>query len=329
LGLSVNINKIGKPISFTTVDGETVEGWLYGVLPRGFPISLDPGGKEIRLIPEDWRGCRALDGPPATFSPPKDAEEKLRDADHFIRPIVEYALKDMNLRPIQNAANRAKDLMAQIRQAERRFGPVDDPGAEPARYMAAKTDQVVEIHTEVYDELERVRFSIAVQEAAERLHAIPGKYLLPAADAPLDAPSLRDTESVLDDVSRWQQNGWTEDRHRRAIDRAFRRRAEVLIAAAISKRPTPKREDKKEDEKSVGAAMRYVAAGVRILGGTALVAANIGISLTAGLASTILTIGATAVQTYVGAVTSIGTGLFAAADGFEKIGGIQKDKAIA
>ena len=48
--------RVGDPVSITFEDGETVEGWLYGELPQGHLISLDPVGKEIRFIPKIWQG---------------------------------------------------------------------------------------------------------------------------------------------------------------------------------------------------------------------------------------------------------------------------------
>jgi hypothetical protein len=321
-------NWIGYPVSVTFEDGETVKGWVYGELPQGYLISLDPDGKEIRLITREWRVAESWDAPPANFAPPEEAREKLDAANDLVGPRMGDALRRLNFTVLQNAIARAESLSRKIIRAEESLAAEDtrwlrerDIAIEYALYAAARTDRVVELHVEVYDELERVEIPAAVEAAAELLQGIPGEHLLPVADA----ASRREAYSLLADLRRWQQTGWTRHRHRQAIEMASQQHGELFNVMHRREDSEP-HDEERQKRKCVGGAMRYFGAGLRILTGTGLAAANLGLGLTAGLASTLLTIGATAVPNYVGVVTSVGTGLLQVAEGLEKVGGIQKDE---
>jgi hypothetical protein len=187
------------------------------------------------------------------------------------------------------------------------------------------------VHKRVIDELDRVQVTEIVEQAAERLPRIPAKYLLPL----VDADNRRHTQALADDLHQWRETGWSNQRHRHAMTSISRRGETILFEAIMSsKYREPKKEGSEESRafspaQEPGATMRYFGASLRILGGTALVATDLSLGLTAGLWSTILTVGATSVPTYVGVTGSVGTGLFQVADAMEKIGGIQKETVAA
>ena len=95
-------------------------------------------------------------------------------------------------------------------------------------------------------------------------------------------------------------------------------RTRLIVEAAKERNQESEAKLEKPDDSTPFS--RWFGPSLRVLAGTGLATANAAVGVTAGLTATIATIGATAVQTYVGVATSIYTGLAQVADGPEKIG---------
>src|SRR5262249_35242916 len=313
----MRLSEVGEPIEITFRTGETVKGWLYGELPEGFLISMDQKGSDVRLFAKDWSSRGPGKAAKADYSPPEDSAEKLDAVEEFIGPRMEVALRRLDFRPVQYAVIRERELSHEIHGAMRslldaRLFDSDAPAFQLLQFTAARTDEVLGIHQDVMGELERAGVTDIVEETRERLPDIPARYLLPMADA----NSREDMERLSDDLGQWRERGWTATHHKDAMTRSFRARETLLFNLMRKPYQTDETADKAKERRKTrrdetpslaGSGMRYLSASLRILAGTGFAAANLGVGLTAGLASTILTIGATAVPTYVGVITSVGT----------------------
>jgi len=257
--------EIGAPITAQFPGGEKVDGWYYGELPLGTLISMNWEGTDIRLIPKEAEGAfRRPAKAGAKFAVRTDLRSKLTAIGQSIEARMDHALKELDVKPIQDAVIRVRELKSELRShKDPRPDSIDSDLAEDlVGYLAARTDEVIGLHKSVYEELDRVKIIDIVEEASEQLPEVSGRFLLPIAD----------------------------------------------------------------EKKVAGSFLRYVSASLRILTGTSLSAANVGIGLAGGLSLSVVTLGATAIPTYVAMATSILMGLVQVEDGLDKIGLVQKDE---
>jgi hypothetical protein len=180
------------------------------------------------------------------------------------------------------------------------------------------TDEVLELHRDVFDELERVDILDIAAEAGDKLPKIPPRYLVPLADAAI-------AENDMDNNFRnWSEKRWNIERHRSLIDEVSEQRS-TLMFLGMNKARAKASKKKEKASKRGGDRMRYASAILRVLGGTGLVTGNIGVGLTGGLMSALITIGTTTIPTAVGVIASVGTGLSQVSDGLEKVGMLQNE----
>src|SRR5438128_1739367 len=77
-------------------------------------------------------------------------------------------------------------------------------------------DEVLELHRDVFEELERVEILDLVQEVQERLPRISPRYLLPLVDA---------AGNYSDNAFEWLERPWSFERHRSLLDEVLEQRA--------------------------------------------------------------------------------------------------------
>ena len=117
----MDIEYVGRPETIRFEDGEIVEGWIYGELPEGLLISLDPEGHEVRLFAKNWTSRSGREAPEAKFSLPKAAGKQLRSVEEFIGPKMADAYGKLNFRTIQDAVSHGAALSAEISGREHNF----------------------------------------------------------------------------------------------------------------------------------------------------------------------------------------------------------------
>jgi hypothetical protein len=318
--MMVSAAEIGKRVVITFEDNEEFEGWIYGELPQGILISLDQEGNNIRMIPKSWRSKNYPDTPRAAFSPPnsKEIKNKIYEINNGIQERFRHALRNINYYPFQRFAERALKIKKQIHDFEysyNRFGGDQMfPMNEIVDFLGSRVDESTEIHAEVYGEIERSGIADIVSESWPQISRLPSKYVMPSIDYEMSNRGIVENLETIPDET------WSRSRHRTLLNEARRSREKALIG--FLSRPVLEEEmpHMEGPEPQRGFGIRYAGASLRIITGTGLAVANIGLGLTAGLASTLVTIGATAVPTYVGVATSIATGLVQTSEGLEKIG---------
>jgi hypothetical protein len=156
-----------------------------------------------------------------------------------------------------------------------------------------------------------------VSEFGPRLAKLPKTSVLPMSDV-MPGPAS-------EVVGQSEGEGWTASRHRSLLTEAENARWRLLSPPWASRRIRGEMHKEPESAPREGNLLEWGGAGLRILAGTGLSVGNAAFGITAGLASTIATIGATAVPAYVGVATSIYTGLTQVAEGLEKISKIGKE----
>jgi len=319
-----NLREVGRCIVLHLPNSGKVEGWLYGQVEQGYLISEDPAGSRIRLVEEKATTISYPNEPRAAFAASNlaDVAKQIDGLSRRLEPPVKRALSRLDYRSLRRFVDRAPELRSRTyRRPEREYhGSEDDPMLELTEFVAASTDEVVELHAEVFDEFEHSGLAAIVAEHAEELAGLPTKYTLPSFDAALlnESPSKSEAEDGHEAI-------WSVHQHRSRIAAARRTREQVIIQAVSRSRDIAMDLDG-ESRPPRGTALRYFGASFQILMGTGLAVANTGLALTAGLTSTLVTIGATAVPTYIGVCTSVCAGLSQAGDGLGKIGIIQKDQ---
>jgi hypothetical protein len=325
----MNIGELGKRVSYTFEDGETVEGWLYGELPQGILVAIDREGNDIRLIRKRWTRSTTSGTPEAAFSLPENTSDELRELARSIGPRFESSFERLDFKPFQRFRARSARLWARIRNSEELLSqrwPYEDDEQESVRvleHVLYPTEEVLELHRDVFEELDRVEILSLVADARGRLPKIPYEYLLPLLDAVEQPP--RHLSGEFD-------RPWNAEHHRSLLNEvstqnhlwAFLGRSKGRSKKRVTKEEAPR---KAEPSKHKGDGIRYGSAILRVLSGTGLAAANVGAGLTGGLWSTLITIGATTIPTAVGVVASVGTGMAQVSDGLEKIGTLQNEIA--
>jgi hypothetical protein len=312
------LRDIGKRVSVGLPDGSNIEGWLYGKIPQGDLIAEDAEGSRIRLVQGTRSRTVYSNAPRANFAPAnlEQIEEQINNLDEKLQPRMEIALKKLDLRPLQRFIYRAPQLYRAIsRTQEYLTSPTssdfeDNPSNELFYLIAARADEAVELHSEVFNELEQSGIADIVSEHAQELTSLPAKYTLPSIDAVLgDVSQLR-----LETGESVGEGTWSIQQHRSDLDGALRAREQAVFQFMS---PSKRAAASGQQRRPGGTLTRYIGASLQIVVGSVAVAMNPFLGMTAGLASTCVTMGATAVPTYVGVVASVGSGLAIAGAGFK------------
>jgi hypothetical protein len=223
------------------------------------------------------------------------------------------------LKPFQRFQDKSAELTRVISSFERvieRELPFSDDEIW-FEHAPRFTDEVLELHRDVLDELERVDIIDIVTRAGDKLSNIPSRYVLPIVDA---ANAANEIDNDFRDWSEARWGPWRIDRHRSLLDDVSGEARTSMFMEMLYHRAKTRKKEKTSDQRGDG--MRYASAILRVLGGTGLVAGNIGVALAGGLTS-VLTIGTTTIPTAVGVIASVGTGVSQVSDGLEKLGMLQ------
>ncbi len=321
------LRNIGRRIVVQLANGTTVEGWYYGQIPQGLLISEDLSGERIRLVSQPWKSQSFPEGPLAKFAEPDLAEEEhaIDRLSDKLTSRLKRALRRLDYRPLQRFADRASQIRAQIYHAQHNVSRLidlpEDSQSELAAFTASRLDEVIELHSEVFAELEESGVAEIVAESSEEISFIPIRYTLPA----IDGMDGYDPWTGIEIDSTHQGLLWSAREHRQQLDAAREVKQQVIIRAIMRRPDATEGPESDEPKRPRGTVLRYFGASLQILMGTGLATGNVGLALTAGLTSTIATIGAALVPTYVGVGTSICVGMVQVSDGLGKIGVIQKD----
>jgi hypothetical protein len=301
-----------------------IDGSLRGELPDGYLISLDREGRDIRLIRNVYSVDYHRDRELAAFAPEdgKSLDEELRRLNELLQPSMDRALRTVDYRKLRDFSEKAPGVARRINQQMRQRETEEAVHIEPdvdefLSFLQSQADRAVDLHGEVYREFEDSGFTGVVSEFGQRLSHLPQTAALPLADAtPSLAPEmLRPTE----------RKAWTAERHRALLAGAENLRSQLAFSVWASHRGGKTMGPEPETAPSArGQFLEWCGAGLRILAGSGLAVGNGALGITAGLTTTMLTIGATAVPAYVGIATSIYTGLTQVAEGLEKISKIGK-----
>lgn len=280
-------------------------------------MSLDEKGDQIEFIPKRYTVWARIDGPSATFVPDmNELQDKLRSLDSAISERMKRAISRLNFPPFANFSNRAESIRGEISHFEynlhRRSEFDHDDLTDIIAFSGSRLQDSIDLHSSIFDELDHSGIIEIVDSEHKDISRIPSRFILPM----IDGAQVREEEVGDDSLN------WSHERHRSLLGNARRLREDLLTDSLFRSG----RDTEQPDEQGGGGKWwRYAGASLRVLAGTGVAVGNTGLALTAGLTSTIVTIGATAVPTYVGVLGSICAGLAQAADGLEKIGQIQAE----
>jgi len=289
-----------------------------GEIPQGLIIALDEDLTDIRLVPEYYsigydheKKLSKL-----SFENADEVHDELRNTNDAISDPMRVAISKMRFDQLHKFGHLSAQLRWKIHRAERdqRMYRIDStPRDELIGFLTAQADRATALHRDVYETFEEAGLAAILDEFGPRLTRLPAEITIPAYD--LEFSSKEDLTSTLV-LTRDQR--WTEKGHRASLEAAEETRAQLIVESTKEHDQEGEAISKEHDDSTP--LSRWFGPSLRVLAGTGLVTANAAVGVTAGLTTTIATIGATAVPTYVGVATSIYTGLTQVADGLEKIG---------
>ena len=320
-----SLDQVGGRIEVSTRDHGEVVGWIRGAVPGGLLIALDREGRDIRLV-RNITSSRYDPKDRAEFAVAnaEEVDKKLNDLNRALKSRLDQSFAALDTRPLQRFSERAPVLMDEIHRSltereDRRYRFAEEtPADNLVDYLSARGDEVTELHADIFYELERSKIADTVGEFGNELSRLPLNHALPYFDSELVGGwrIMEEKESIKREV-------WTPAQHLKTLNSAQRVRAQ-LLSNAVFRSTQPRDRSKRREEKSERQERRdfskWTGASLRAIAGTSLIAADATFGVTAGLMSTITSIGLTAVPVYVGVATSIYTGLVQAADALEKFG---------
>lgn len=306
-------DQIGVWVKLTPRDGgPQSEGWLVGSTSQGILVTAGNNVDALHLV-RDYASISYDHNRRHPGIPRKDElrtiQYKIDKTSEELEAEYEKAFNQLNynrIRSINLALVRVRNDLDRLDRF-RWFEPDAISGDLKLGYILARVDDVVALHRNLFQEFQISGVIQVTEKTQEKLADVPVRYLIPEEDVRL-IPIEK-----LDEYLRLTEEGWSQSRHERALQKAERLRFEMLEPRI------PELPEEKVDDGSTFFS-RWLGPSLRVIGGTALATGNAALGITAGLTTTITTIGATAVPVYLGVAGSIWTGLSGAADGLEKIG---------
>lgn len=298
--------------------GEPIQGWLIGEIPQGLLVALDEELKDVRVVSGytgiSYNRDRLLSK--LRYENVRELGEELRSTNAAILDPMRKAISRLKFDELHQFGHRSEELRGHIRRAE--MDQIRGWSGRTARdelmdFLSAQADRSTSLHREVYETLEDSGLTEILDEYGPTLARLPPDLVIPAYDLEFES-----REELTATFERTQEEQWTSQKHRASLMAAEETRTRLIVEASADREK--ERADKAEKPDDSTPFSRWIGPSLRVLAGTGLTVANAAIGVTAGLATTIATIGATAVPTYVGVATSIYTGLTQVSDGLEKIG---------
>ncbi|MDG9667076.1 hypothetical protein ONV78_04950 [Hahella sp. CR1] len=290
-----------------------IVGWLLGESSLGVLIAMDESLSDIRLVEDAHAISYDYDNMHESLlvEDAKQVKDQLRVLNNDISENMREAiskvrfdrLHDINYRlaQLKEIIYREKDYFENrlyLEQYNELFG-----------FLIAHVDQVADLHRETYNIYEYAGLTKILEEIGPKLVELRAELIIPAYD--LEFESRRELITSFD-------NSWTREKHINLLDAVEKIRFELIRKAGQEFDSN----SKSEPEEPCGGDIlsRWVGPSLRILAGTGLTIANAAAGISAGLVSSVTTIGFTAIPAYIGVAGSIHTGLIQVADGCERIG---------
>jgi hypothetical protein len=242
-------------------------------------------------------------------------EEMWRTNEAILEPMQDAIsrIKFDRLHEFCRHSKELKQLLYRAKMEEREWDRYQTPPHELINSLIVQADRSTSLHREVYETLEDSGLTEVIEEYGPTLSRLPAELTIPAYD--LEFETSEELTSSLE--STWDQP-WTRKRHRAFLKEAEETRIRLMRGNMKEHDKQDEANSEKTDDSTLFS--RWIGPSLRVLVGTGLAIANTAVGVTAGITTTIATIGATAVPTYVGVATSIYTGLAQVSDGLEKIG---------
>jgi hypothetical protein len=285
----------------------------------------DARAQAVRLVSN--KGVQVVfnfDRERASFAPPNGEalDKQLEDLNQLLRPGMDRALRALNYGNLRRFAERTPSLDRWIQFGVPSFANWIHNGMQNSNYelvpsstaafLLSRTDQSIELHAAVFEELEESRLTEVVSEFSPQLESLPDEAALPRFDDELISHWYLDYKSA----ESVEASRWTLERHRTLLSEAQSIQSRLTDAAPQLQQSTDRQV---EGRSTIASFSDWSAAGLRILAGTGLTVANATFGLTVGLTTTILSHGGTAVPAYIGVAKSIHLGLVQVANGLEKV----------
>jgi hypothetical protein len=313
----------GKWVTISGKGERKISGWLMGEIPQGLLVALDEKLEDIRLVST---GCsygiiynNQKTHPVLYYENAKGLQTRLEELNSILSPQLERVFSRLKYDRLHSFSHKSSLIRHQLRRWEFeesmrwKNNPYESSLSDLIGYLAAQTDQAIDLHREVYDTVEDSGLAEIMSEYGPKLAELPTELTLPADDLKFEERNV--LTSALENS---RKRPWSSENHRSILQQVEATRTTLLIKAIKSCRGN-ERTDKLQSDNSTFLS-RWLGPTTRILAGTGLVAANAALGITAGLTATLATIGATSVPIYVAIVTSIYTGSVQVAEGLEKIG---------
>lgn len=312
----------GVWVTFSSDGPGEIEGWLIGEIPQGSLISLDDELTHIRLVERGTWLMASYDHrkrlSKLAYDNSTELEQRLHDVNVDLSRQLRSVLSKVRYDKLQMFCRASFKIASEIRRGEAQayenmrnqdFGYAED---ELVNFFIAQVDRSTAMHAEVYEMFEDCGLSDVLDEFGGELSVFPAELVIPAHDLEFEAK-----DELVSAFESTKDENWTSTKHRNFLKAATDARYEFLHLHSKKDNYIDGAQKESDDSTSLS---RWIGPSLRILAGTGLTAANAALGVTAGLTTTIATIGATAVPTYVGVATSLYTGLAQVSEGLEKIG---------
>jgi hypothetical protein len=298
--------------------GGAVEGWLIGETPQGFLVALDEDLEDVRLVSNyvsiSYNHKKLL--PKLKYDNAREIQEKMWQTNEAILEPMQDAISRIKFDRLHEFCRHSKELERLLYRAkeERKYGYLSyTPLNEWINSLIVQADRSTPMHREVYETLEDSGLTEVIGEYGPKLAQLPAELTIPAYDLEFET-----REELTSSLESTRDQPWTRERHREFLKAAEETR--IRLIRGNTKEHDKQDEANSEETDDSTLFSRWIGPSLRVLVGTGLAIANTTVGVTAGLTTTIATIGATAVPTYLGVATSIYTGLAQVSDGLEKIG---------
>ena len=185
----------------------------------------------------------------------------------------------------------------------------------------ANLTTAVSLSDELYSALAKTGLGNAIGSFGSDLATLPTQYALPNLDGTFNKDVVRDLPAG------GSQPVWTMGRQKVLRDAASDKLTRMSGSANAPLESVEAHQTAKHrlfSASSFPSKTKFAGASLRIAVGTGLTVGNLALGVSAGLADTLFSVGATALPVYVGLATSAYTGLVQIADGLEKIAGLGK-----
>jgi len=296
---------------------------VKGQIPQGLLISLDPEGEDIRLLDRWTHLTFHWDRPRASFALPDgdEIERRLQAIEIMLKERLQEPLNTVDYRTLRKIATRAEALRSQLQQSDEHAMAIASSEDRLSSPDYANLTTAVSLSDELYSALAKTGLGNAIGSFGSDLATLPTQYALPNLDGTFNKDVVRDLPAG------GSQPVWTMGRQKVLRDAASDKLTRMSGSANAPLESVEAHQTAKHrlfSASSFPSKTKFAGASLRIAVGTGLTVGNLALGVSAGLADTLFSVGATALPVYVGLATSAYTGLVQIADGLEKIAGLGK-----